>query len=409
MLPVNLSDLTPEHIQGLIDSEVAEGLTLEYKQQLPTNQSEEKKEFLFDIAAMANAAGGDLVYGIAERRTEDNKPTGIPEQLFGIPHSNVQEEIIRLSSYIRDGISPTLTGVVLQSVECKGGVALVIRVPSSWNKPHMVTMGGVDRFYKRTGATKNPMSVEEIRRAFSQQGELRETITQWREHRTKLTDQGLGPVTLSSEVAMLLHAIPAQAFTPGAFKEAWRLPANEQRSVFVVNGNLNQRYNADGFLCYSGSSEIQSSKVWAYTQLFRSGIVEYGFSNFCHPPIGQRGLSESMIIGQCLERQMVQCYEDAAERFRRQGDIGNVYVGFSLVGIQGKSFFVSLLAWSDSDLQIRQNIFASPEVYVDLSIPEERPFEGTLRPLVDTLWQLGGRERTPFMSDGKWEPFKEYR
>jgi hypothetical protein len=77
MLPPNLNDLTPEHIQGLIDSEVAEGLTLEFKQQLPTNQSEEKKEFLYDIAAMANSAGGNLIYGMVERRDVDQKATGI--------------------------------------------------------------------------------------------------------------------------------------------------------------------------------------------------------------------------------------------------------------------------------------------------------------------------------------------
>lgn len=35
MLPVNLNDLTPAHIEGLIESEVPESLTLDFKQQLP--------------------------------------------------------------------------------------------------------------------------------------------------------------------------------------------------------------------------------------------------------------------------------------------------------------------------------------------------------------------------------------
>ena len=146
--------------------------------------------------------------------------------------------------------------------------------------------------------------------------------------------------------------------------------------------------------------------MWAYTQLFRSGIVEYGFSNFYHPPMD---LQESMIMGQGLEKQMVHCYQDAVQRHRKQGGVGYAYIGFSLVGIQGKSFFVTLMAWSDRDSKIRQNIFTSPEAYVDLSIPEEPPFERTLRPLVDTLWQVGGREQTPFLRDGKWEPFREYQ
>lgn len=62
MLPVvAFSDLKPSHIQDLIDLEVAEKLTLEYKRDLPTGQTEQKKEFLYDVAAMANAAGGDIV------------------------------------------------------------------------------------------------------------------------------------------------------------------------------------------------------------------------------------------------------------------------------------------------------------------------------------------------------------
>ena len=36
MLPVNLNDLTTAHIESLIESEVPESLTLDYKQQLPS-------------------------------------------------------------------------------------------------------------------------------------------------------------------------------------------------------------------------------------------------------------------------------------------------------------------------------------------------------------------------------------
>jgi len=45
---------------------------------------------------------------------------------------------------------------------------------------------------------------------------------------------------------------------------------------------------------------------------------------------------------------------------------------------------------------------------VDLSEPEERPFARTLRPLVDTFWQLDGREGTPFTPKGEWKPFERY-
>lgn len=409
MLPVNLNDLSPAHIEGLVTSEVPESLTLDYKQQLPTDQKEEKREFLYDVAALANSTGGDLIYGIAERRDEDDKATGLPDRLLGNRFANLQDEEIRLSNFIRDCITPKIIGASVRSVRCSDGDALVVRVPTSRNKPHMVTMGGVDRFYKRTGTVSHKMSWDEIRRAFSEQGELRETIAAWRDHRSNLIEEGRGPVLLSNNVAMLFHVIPADAFTHGLFTAAWRMEKSEKREVFVPHGNYYQRYNADGYLCHSNRAVAgppqKTDGYWGYTQLFRSGIAEYTFSHFFRPPIG---LQFPLIDGQEVEQALVHCYADAIGRYQREGRTGVAYVCFSLVGIEDKQIFSTLMSWARREYGIRQNSFASPEVMVDLSEGEERPFPRALRPLVDTFWQLDGREGTPFTPNGEWNPFGRY-
>jgi Putative DNA-binding domain len=411
MLPVNLNDLVPADIERLIESEVPESLTLDYKQELPTGQSESKREFLYDVVAMANSAGGDLIYGIAERRSEDDKPTGIPDRLLGIQLSNPQEEEIRLSSCIRDCVTPKLIGAIVQSIRTRSGDALVVRVPSGRSKPHMVTMGGIDRFYKRTGTVSHKMSWDEIRRAFSEQGELREAIARWRAHRVDLIEQKRGPIPLSSEVAMLFHIIPADAFTPGIFTDTWRLAEDEKRDVFVPNGNYYRRYNADGFLCHSSSTSVSTPRqktdgYWSYTQLFRSGIVEYAFSHIYQHPIG---FQNALILGQEVEQAIIHCYEDGIGRIQREGRTATVYVGFSMIGIEDKQIFSTPLAWDRQESGIRQNTFTSPEVLVDLTEQDERPYTRTLRPLVDTFWQLDGREGTPFIPNGEWKPFGIYR
>jgi hypothetical protein len=409
MLPVNLNDLTPAHIEALIESEVPESLALDYKQQLPRGQSEEKREFLYDVTALANSAGGDLIYGIVERRDDDDKATGVPDRLLGTRIANLQEEEIRLSSYIRDGIAPKLIGSVVRSIRCSDGDALVVRVPASRSKPHMVTMGGVDKFYKRTGTVSHKMSWDEIRRAFSEQGEFREVIAAWRAHRVDLIEHRRGPVLLSDNVVMLFHVIPADSFTPGAFTEVWRVPEQEKKDVFVKNGNYYQRYNADGFLCHSNRATVgppqKTDGYWGYTQLLRSGIVEYAFSDFYRPPIG---LQSPLIDGQGVEQTMVHCYADAIGRFHREGRTGVVYVGFSMIGIEDKQIYSTLMSWSGRDFGIRQSAVTSPEVMVDLSEHEERPYPHAMRPLVDTFWQLDGREGTPFTSNGEWNPFCRY-
>ena len=96
---------------------------------------------------MANAFGGDFVFGIVDRKGKDNQSTGIADSLAGMKIANVQAEISRFENLIRDGISPRLAGISMQPVTCPQGDVLVIRVPRSRNKPHMVTFGGVDKFF----------------------------------------------------------------------------------------------------------------------------------------------------------------------------------------------------------------------------------------------------------------------
>ena len=105
---------------------------------------------------------------------------------------------------------------------------------------------------------------------------------------------------------------------------------------------------------------------------------------------------------------MVRCFADALGRFQREGRTGVVYVGFSMIGIEDKQIYSTLMSWSGRDFGIRQSAITSPEVMVDLSEHEERPYPHAMRPLVDTFWQLDGREGTPFTSNDEWNPFFSY-
>src|SRR5947199_9814000 len=80
-------------IVALVANQVREGRTLDYKLALPTNSSDDRKEFLSDIASFANAIGGDILFGIADRRTADGRKTGLPEPAGSSKHSSSDEEI----------------------------------------------------------------------------------------------------------------------------------------------------------------------------------------------------------------------------------------------------------------------------------------------------------------------------
>src|SRR6266540_626883 len=94
-----LASITESDLQRLIDNEVAETRTIEYKLALPGTRDAERKEFLADVSSFANANGGDLLYGVEAIR-------GVPRALRGLSSGSEDDDILRLESMIRDGITP---------------------------------------------------------------------------------------------------------------------------------------------------------------------------------------------------------------------------------------------------------------------------------------------------------------
>src|SRR5216683_4007848 len=167
-----LIELDASDIQQLVDDGTEESTTLEYKQQLPQGGDDDRREFLYDVAALANTAGGFLLFGIAEKRDAQSKPTGIAGEIVGVESANLSSEVARLENIIRDSIAPRLSGISSKVLTCGDRTVLVLSVPRSWNTPHMVTFKQANKFYGRVTSGKYPMSIDEIRRSFSQGAEL---------------------------------------------------------------------------------------------------------------------------------------------------------------------------------------------------------------------------------------------
>jgi predicted HTH transcriptional regulator len=95
MINVPFNSIDQAVIESLLLNEVREGRTLDYKEALPTGGRDDRKEFLADVTAFANGAGGDIVYGVTERR-ENNRPTGVPEAVTGLAGINADAAILQL-------------------------------------------------------------------------------------------------------------------------------------------------------------------------------------------------------------------------------------------------------------------------------------------------------------------------
>src|SRR4030067_1635251 len=125
----DLNNLSENKIITLKENQIPEGKTIEYKESLPIESYESKKEFLADVTSFANTDGGNIIYGIKEEN-------GIPIDICGIEIDNPDAEKLRLENIIRDCTEPRLPGIVIKSfILSNGKYAFIFYVPKSFNPP----------------------------------------------------------------------------------------------------------------------------------------------------------------------------------------------------------------------------------------------------------------------------------
>jgi len=178
MIPKQFQDIDASDILALVSDQVREGKTLDYKEALPGRSDRDKREFLADVSSFANASGGDIIYGLVDKRGAQGKPTGVPQSARGLVGINADQEMLRLQEIVRNGIEPRVPGIQLRAIDgFPQGPIIVLRVPQSWAAPHMVTFNNLSRFFARTSAGKYQLDVGEIRASFllseSQQNRMR--------------------------------------------------------------------------------------------------------------------------------------------------------------------------------------------------------------------------------------------
>ena len=56
----------------------------------------------------------------------------------------------------------------MEVIELENGKhTLIVRIPKSWNSPHMIDFRGKTKFYTRNSAGKHQMDIDELRMSFS--------------------------------------------------------------------------------------------------------------------------------------------------------------------------------------------------------------------------------------------------
>lgn len=281
MLTKRLSDLTIDDVYALRG--LTESRHLDFKSAPIGTADRDKREFLADVTAFANASGGDLVLGVGTAE-------GVASEIQGIELVDPDNEKLRLGDLIRSGAEPRLTQFDMTWVPIAGtrGV-FVIRVPRSWTAPHRVTLQGHDKFYVRNSAGKHPMNVDELRRAFTASAAIADRMHSLQLERINLLAKDEGPFAMKAGPLFSFHGMPLSAIVDPPALDLGNHQITRVMPPFGSSG-YDWQHTLEGLATFSPR---QADGTRAYTLLFRNGTVE----GVAQLPVQKEGAYDAVFLG----------------------------------------------------------------------------------------------------------------
>ena len=393
MPPYEVPDRIDEaFVQELVDRKQRENKHFEFKQQLNIKTDRQKQRFLAHVSAFANTEGGFLIYGIKQG---DGQLKGKASEICDVSCPENDDDLqLKIEDMIRTGISP---GIVDADVEIvvidTDNRVLVIHVPESQSKPHMVTHSGLNKIYRRHSSGIYEPDLEELRLMFDDsdsQAKVNDRIRNFREDRALTILRNKTPFLAMGPV-LVFHIVPAESlFSNQDFELA-------ELSERVALSHSRPLWNVDGLALGKNN--------WFFYQIFRNGIIECVHSI----PKEKDGLGISI---------------SGPERYLRNSDLPTFFnwlqilnvsppyfVMQSLINVEGRYFILTeeekQLVWRigyDSYLKpcqtVRERILYFKERKGDSF---DLRTDKLLRPIFNSAWQaFGWPHSLNYNKNGSW-------
>lgn len=269
MIHKRLDAIEASDVQGLCDRRVREGRQLDFKDALPGNDDKGRVEFLRDVTALANTDGGDLIYGVIEEREQDGTKTGLASAVPGVENLNFDDRKLWMENLIRDNTEPRLLGVGYHPIIIDPShTVLVVRVPRSWNAPHVVSFGKHWRFYARNSAGNYPMDVTQLRDTFLLSSSVADKLQAFRDKRIETIRDA--QIFQPYGALLVIHLQPFESVRPDANFDLRRISPDNFVPGNYLEGQPQIRINFDGRMVDFSIGDTQRGHV----QVYRSGITE---------------------------------------------------------------------------------------------------------------------------------------
>jgi hypothetical protein len=390
-LPLRFDDLTLQHLKELVATSAREDQYLDFKSTFPDldgkSAEKVKKDLLVDVAAFANAGGGNIIFGMEEGRDDEGRANGVAASLrpFVVPNLDALER--RWMDIIEAGLDPRLSPKVRFRALADGiGHVVCLRIPRSIAAPHMVRERGL--FYARRGAQNMPLDTAELRAAFVAGQAGAERIRRFRNDRIAKIIADETPVLVDAADRLVVHLVPLAVRAGEVGLDVTQLKGVQPPKV---HRSFGPRFNIDGVAIVADEHEGRSG---GYVQFFRDGsleIVEYAGA----------AMRQGEFYIQRFERDVLDYLERYVPILERGGSSRPFALLLSLVGLRGMRP-ASTSPWPG----LREGVPAQRDLYTlpDVIIGDEvTRYDVHLRPLFDTMWQTFGFERSPsYDANGSW-------
>lgn len=389
----SLDELAEWRLQEICDQRWSESQTLEFKSALPVPGDAGKREFLKEVCALANATGGDIVYGIQD--VEGYASSLSPLQTGS---ESADAAVRRLGQILDSGLEPRLSGIRFVETPVRDGYVLLLRVPASFSGPHGYRTNDTFRFVMRNHTHTTTMSYEQIRAAFDRTSSITERIRKFRTERLALIADRRTPRFMTPGPACVLHVIPFSSMADRSAVNLRVLYENPRLLKLPTWHGQGRNMNLDGLVVYDGYT-ADRAPTSAYAQAFRNGAVEVVVRREHQSHGGDTLLSATyttLFFRHALNQTLQALAHIAVD--------GPIVIAGAILGIAGYQFQLPEAFFQvDPIFSDRQDLIF-PDFIIE-SYSQLEDFDQIARPLLDTLWHGFCLHRCLFFDEaGKWAP-----
>lgn len=296
-----VSQLSEADIQVLVENKEKESSVLEYKRELRGTDSE-KKELSKDVSAIANAEGGFLIIGVDEQDGRAASIVGMPKNIGRQPVEEWIESVLIANIRPKLVIKPKV--IPLESDPER--VLVVIHIPQSARRPHMVIADGKNAYFRRHNFQSTYADEHEVRSMFLEsknvEDEMREFLAD--RHLADVDDSEFAMTPLARELVRTWTELPYRELPDGFegrprvifsacpryLEERVDIASDDFRSWLDSNQSISLFHlNSVDFLDYNkeiSAESIRSIKdlnrsmdddgVYRYVEISRNGYIEQG-------------------------------------------------------------------------------------------------------------------------------------